>query len=81
MQFYNKIVLLVIAAVLVYPVQCLPAGPPVNINVNLVCNDMMPSHGANAAQDGNGGYTISTDLPRISDTEYAYAAGRTYSRK
>ena len=83
MQFYGKVVLLVIAAVLVCGVQSRSAGPPANepANRNQVCNDMMPSHGGAAAQGGNGGYTISTNLPRISNTEYAYTADQTYSGK
>ena len=63
-------------------VQCRSTGPPAD-DANFrdqVCNDMMPNHGA-AAQGGNGGYTITTDLPRISDTEYAYTAGQTYNCK
>jgi hypothetical protein len=83
MQFYSKIVLLVIAAaVLVCRVQCFSGGPPANqANFRIqVCNDMMPNHGPNA-QNGNGGYTITTDLPRISDTQYAYTAGQQYTRK
>ena len=84
MQFYGKIVLLIIAAVLVCGVQSRSAGPPANepANRNQVCNNMMPNHGAGAAaQVGNGGYTISTDLSRISDTEYAYMADQTYAGK
>ena len=83
MQFYSKIVLLFIAAVLVCRrVQCLSGGPPADRpgDRDQVCNEMLPGHGG-AAQDGNGGYTISTNLPRISDTEYAYTAGQTYTRK
>lgn len=82
MQFYGKIVLLVIAAVLLCRVQSRSRGPPAD-EPNFrdqVCNDMMPNHGA-AAQGGNGGYTISTDLPRISGTQYAYTADQTYTGK
>ena len=84
MQFYSKIALLFIAAVLVCRrVQCRSRGPPADEAGNRiqVCNAMMPSHGGAAAQNGNGGYTITTDLPRISDTEYAYTAGQTYTCK
>ena len=86
MEFYCKVVLLVvtIAAVLVCRVQSRSSGPPANEPANRlrVCNDMLPSHpGDPAAQSGNGGYTISTDLPRISDTEYAYTADQTYTRE
>ena len=83
MQFYGKIVLLVIATVLVYGVQSRSAGPPANEATfrDQVCNNMMPNHAGVAAQGGNGGYTISTDLPRISDTEYAYMADQTYAGK
>ena len=81
----SRIVLLLIvgASLLVCRVQCRSAGPPANeANFrNQVCNDMLPSHGGISAQNGNGGYTITTNLPRISDTEYAYTAGQTYSRK
>ena len=82
MQFYSKIVLLVIAiaVVLVSRVQCFSSGPPVATFREQVCNDMLPNHGP-PAQTGNGGYTINTDLPRISDTEYAYIAGQTYTCK
>ena len=84
MQFYSKILLLLIAAVLVCRrVQCLPGGPPANVPGDRiqVCNDMLPRHGGATAQNGNGGYTIMTNLPRISNTEYAYTAGQTYTRK
>ena len=83
MQFYSKIVLLFIAAVLVYRVQCRTTGPPADepANRDRVCNDMLPNHSSFTAQGGNGGYTITTDLPQISNTEYAYTAGQTYNRK
>ena len=82
MQFYSKIALLFIAAVLVCRrVQCRRAGPPVNEGLTRVCNEMLPNHGGAAAQNGNGDYTIMTNLPRISDTEYAYTAGQTYTCK
>ena len=82
MQFYSQVVLLLIAgALLAGRVQCLPSGPPVDLNRNRVCNEMLPDHGGNTPQDGNGGYTISTDLPRISNSAYSYTAGGTYNRK
>ena len=82
MQFYSKIVLLFIAVVLVCRrVQCRAAGPPVNEGRDRVCNEMLPDHGGAAAQNGNGDYTITTNLPRISDTEYTYTAGQRYTRK
>ena len=82
MQFYSQVVLLLVAGVLlVSRVQCRSTGPPANepANRNQVCNDMLPNHDANTPQNGNGGYTISTDLPRISNSAYNHTAGQTYN--
>ena len=70
--------LLVAALLLFCRVHARFAGPPVGDNFDLVCNQMMPSHGV-AAQSGNGGYLIDTDLPLVSANDgYSYTAGQTY---
>ena len=86
MQICDRVAVLLLtaaAALMVCRVQCFSSGPPANqANLrNQVCNDMLPSHGGISAQNGNGGYTISTNVPRINDTEYAYTAGQTYTCK
>lgn len=57
------------------------AGPPLIVGdaqrFNQICVLMTPLHGANAAQPGNGGYMITTDLPFINATAgYSYVAGQ-----
>ena len=72
-------VLLVLGAVLLTTnyVYSLPSGPPVLQNPQ-ICLTLMPGHGA-VVQQGNGGYVITTDLPRTSANGYSYIAGQTYT--
>ena len=71
--------LLVAALLLFCRVHARSSGPPVGENFDLVCNQMMPSHSSIAAQSGNGGYLIDTDLPLVSANDgYSYTAGQTY---
>ena len=63
---------------LVGRVESFGAGPP---NEDVVCQNLVPEGhgGAAAAQQGNGGYIIGTDLPLISaESGYRYTAGQTY---
>ena len=70
-----KLFLSVVAVLLVVDmVRSLPSGPP----VPSVCATMMPGHGP-AAQPGNGGYVILTNLTRIDSTSYAFTAGQNYT--
>ena len=74
-------ILLVVLASL-YEVQSRSGGPPLSSGTfDLICNQQMPSHGGNSAQSGNGGYVITTDIPRSGSTGYGYTAGRTYTGK
>ena len=58
------------------------AGPPLSSGTfTMICNQMMPSHSSIGAQSGNGGYTISTNIPRSGSTGYRYTAGQTYTGK
>lgn len=70
-------ILLVLGAVLLTTnyVYSLSAGPPLN---QQVCGELRPGHPGNP-QPGNGGYVITTDLPRISENEYSYTANQTYT--
>ena len=56
------------------------AGPPLSTGTfDRICNQMLPSHGGASAQSGNGGYTITTNIPRSVSTGYSYTAGQTYT--
>lgn len=64
-------------------VQCRSSGPPANEPENMlrVCRQLLPNHGGVAAQPGNGGYFIDTDIPRSGSTGFSYTAGQTYTGK
>ena len=70
-------VLLVLGAALMVAdnVQSRSAGPPLNLQV---CSQLLPGHGGTPPA-GNGGYVITTDLPRTSSSSYSYVAGQTYT--
>lgn len=71
------ILLLILASLC--EVQSRRGGPPLSSGTfDLICNQQMPSHGT-GAQSGNGGYTITTDIPRSGSTGYRYTAGQTYT--
>lgn len=73
-------ILLLILAAGLYEVQTRSGGPPLSAGTfDLICNQQMPSHMSNTAQSGNGGYTITTDIPRSGSTGYRYTAGQTYT--
>ena len=55
------------------------AGPPVSSWRDRICNQMLPNHGSSAARSGNGGYTITTNIPRSMPSGYSYTAGQTYT--
>ena len=77
-QSINWILLLLLSA-LILGVQSRPEGPPLSSGTfNLICNQLMPSHGGSAAS-GNGGYIITTNISRSGSTGYGYTAGQTYS--
>ena len=54
-------------------------GPPLAGNFDRICTRMTPNHGGTAARSGNGGYTITTTIPRSLSTGYSYTAGQTYT--
>ena len=59
--------------------QSMSSGPPLNSGTfTRICDEMTPNHGS-AAQSGNGGYAITTDIPRSGSTGYSYTAGQTYT--
>jgi hypothetical protein len=77
-QSTNWILLLLLSA-FILGAQSRPEGPPLSTNTfNGICNQLMPSHGGSARSD-NGGYTITTNIPRSGSTGYGYTAGQTYS--
>ena len=75
------LLLLVLAAAAVSEVLSRRAGPPIQESGNFdrICNQMLPNHGGTAARSGNGGYTISADIPRSDSSGYNYTAGQTYT--
>lgn len=56
-----------------------PEGPPTE-GTN-VCLDLKPSESSpHVMQSGNGGFTISSDVPlNASEEMYSYTAGKTYN--
>ena len=56
----------------------LPAGPPISSFRDRICNQLLPNHGTNTPQTGNGGYFI---LSNLVNNGGAYTAGQSYSRE
>jgi len=56
----------------------LPGGPPISSFRDRICDQLLPSHGANTPRAGNGDYFILSDLVNNGG---AYTAGQSYSRE
>ena len=83
MKLLYTLVYVIFLLVFVFPeVQSRRSGPPLDSipNTNNVCNQLVPSHSGNA-QFGNGGYIITTDIPRFLTGGYNYTAGQMYTGK
>ncbi len=74
-----KPLLVLVLAAVVSEVVSRSAGPPISSFRARICNQMLPNHGGTSARSGNGGYTITTNIPRSISSGYSYTAGQTYT--
>ena len=68
-----------VLAVVVSEVLSRSAGPPVSSFRDRICDQMLPNHGGTSARPGNGGYSITTNIPRSVSSGYSFTAGQTYT--
>ena len=75
-----KPLFLLVLAVVVSGVLSRSTGPPLSGSTRVrICDQMLPNHGGTSARQGNGGYAITTNIPRSVSSGYSYTAGQTYT--